>query len=240
MRDKLARIVVGIATIGTLSMLPACGEAPSSDETGGDRETTSKTTDNKGESRNATSGEATATSDDGTTPSPDSSDETVTPDGQEAVDDMDEIPEEGYSTDVEVVEAANTDHTPAPEAYSDAEIAAAEAEAAAAQPVPQVETAPTIDLHSDSAKVVMQDTSDGSYLVFYCSGDAITALHSYATYPDAATAQIAASNVEVGPENQVQGVHIEGNFVVTEQTPDAYADLTAGTIESAYPDMVRV
>lgn len=239
MRDKLARIVVGIATVGTLSMLPACGESPSADETG-DRETTSKTTDNKRESGSTASEDATATPDDGATPSPDGSDGTVAPDGQETGDEMDEIPEEGYSTDVEVVEAANTDHTPAPEAYNDAEIAAAEAEAAAAQPVPQVATAPAIDLHSDSTKVVMQDPSDGSYLVFYCSGDAITALHSYAAYPDATTAQIAASNVAVGPENQVQGVHIEGNFVVTEQTPDAYADLTASTIESAYPDMVRV
>ena len=233
MQKPILSLVLGGIAASSLIVLSACGQG--ADAKNG-------TTEDASDMASVTVQEGSELTDDGEeieTPSTeDATVGTVATDGggMTAEEESDEAPEAGSAVEDTNYDASTDTHVPTAPVYDDAE--ALQEEVASAQ---QATQAPPVAINSDAGKIVLQDTEENALrLVFYYSGDTITGLSSYMEYPSVEEAQLAASEITVGTEEQVQAVRVEGSCVVTDQTPDAYSGLTVSNLESEYPQMVRV
>lgn len=235
MQKPILSLVLGGIAASSLIVLSACGQgADTKDDPTGDASDMASVTVQEGSELSDDGEEIEAPGTEGAT---DATGGTVVPaeDGMTTEEEPDEVLEAGSAVEDTNYDADADTHVPSAPAYDDAEVISEEAS------TQQATQAPPVAVNSDAGKIVLQDTEENALrLVFYYNGDTITGLSSYMEYPSVEEAQLAASEITVGPEEQVKAVRVEGSCVVTDQTPEAYAGLTVSNLESEYPQMVRV
>ncbi len=89
-----------------------------------------------------------------------------------------------------------------------------------------------IKLYSDSTKMVFQVGT--SQLVYYYSGDKITAYHAYVDYGDAVTANYALSVAKAEEDSNIKKAYTKGRYLVIEYNENEYENTTASEIKTAY------
>ena len=89
-----------------------------------------------------------------------------------------------------------------------------------------------IKLYSDSNKMVFQVGT--SQLVYYYSGDKITAYHAYVDYGDAVTANYALSVAKAEEDSNIKKAYTKGRYLVIEYNENEYENTTASEIKTAY------
>lgn len=93
-------------------------------------------------------------------------------------------------------------------------------------------TGDEIKLYSDSTKMVFQVGT--SQLVYYYSGDKITAYHAYVDYGDAVTANYALSVAKAEEDSNIKKAYTKGRYLVIEYNENEYENTTASEIKTAY------
>ena len=93
-----------------------------------------------------------------------------------------------------------------------------------------------IELYSDNTKMVFK--SANSQLIYYYSGDKITAYHAYIDYENAATANYALSLLE-GDES-TDKAYTKGRYLVVEYAKNQYEDLKASEVKALYSYMEQI
>lgn len=88
-----------------------------------------------------------------------------------------------------------------------------------------------IELYSDDTKMVFKNGN--SQLVYYYSGDTITAYHAYIDYENATTAAYVATSV-IEKNETIDKVYAKGRYVVVEYAKSTYEDTTATEVRQLY------
>ncbi len=86
------------------------------------------------------------------------------------------------------------------------------------------------ELYSDDTKIVFKNGQVS--MVFYYSGNEITAFHEYIEYEDATTANYALSIIE--QDESISKVYTKGRYLVIEYAESEYADYTLEDIKLTY------
>ena len=94
----------------------------------------------------------------------------------------------------------------------------------------------TIQLYSDDTKMVFK--RDKTQLVFYYSGDEITAYHAYADYETAAAANFALSLIE--KDDTIDKVYTKGRYLVIEYAKSEYENLKTSEVRALYSYMEQI
>lgn len=93
-----------------------------------------------------------------------------------------------------------------------------------------------IDLYSDDSKIVF---ANGTVkLVYYYSGDKITAYHTYIDYADAATAKYALSILN--KDDTMGKAYTNGKYLVIEHSESEYEGLTVSEVRATYSYLEEV
>ena len=87
-----------------------------------------------------------------------------------------------------------------------------------------------IDLYSDDTKIVF--INGQSSLVFYYSGDEITAYHAYYDYATEANARVALNVLE--KDESIDKAYVKGRYLVVEFNKSEFEDLKLSEIRQVY------
>lgn len=99
------------------------------------------------------------------------------------------------------------------------------------EPPPEEGENAKIELYSDDTKMVFKNGN--SQLVYYYSGDTITAYHAYIDYEIATTAKYVATSV-IEKDATIDKVYAKGRYVVVEYAKSTYEDTTATEVRKLY------
>ena len=91
----------------------------------------------------------------------------------------------------------------------------------------------TIELYSDSTKMVFKNGN--TQMIYYYSGEDITAYHAYIDYETAANANYALSLVEIG--DIVEKAYTKGRYLVVEYAKETFEDLKVSHVRTLYSYM---
>ena len=93
------------------------------------------------------------------------------------------------------------------------------------------ETYDDIDLYSDSTKIVFKNGQ--VKLVYYYSGDTITAYHTYLDYEDAVTAKLALNLIDKD-DLTIKKAYTKGKYLVVEYNESEYENMTVSELKALY------
>lgn len=98
------------------------------------------------------------------------------------------------------------------------------------------EEADEYELYSDDTKMVFKRAN--AQLVFYYSGDKITAYHEYIDYGNAATANTVLSFLE--KDETIEKAYVQGKYLVIEYAKSEYENLTVKEVRDLYAALEAV
>ena len=98
------------------------------------------------------------------------------------------------------------------------------------------DVAEKIELYSDDTKMVFKNGT--SQLVYFYSGDEITAYHAYIDYENAATANYALSLIE--KDETIAKAYTKGRYLIVEYAKSEYEDLKASEVKALYSYMEQI
>ena len=217
---ELIKIATGLTIAGTLAMLPACGTGNGGSGAGADATAGVTQPEDSGDGTQDGSGTADATSG-GVSGEGDGNDTVVEADGGTV---------NGTGKDEYAPKSASKGKASKSGDSEDAEGAAGSGDAT-----------PYSELRTDGNQIVLQYEGDESTrLVFRHDGDVITAFESYVDYGTETVARNVAMGLSDAHDDAIKSVKVEGSCVVIEHSPRTYENLTVGSLESAYPDAIRI
>ena len=94
-----------------------------------------------------------------------------------------------------------------------------------------------IELYSDSTKMVFKNGN--TQLVYYYSGEEITAYHAYIDYENAATANYALTLIEKDDET-IAKAYTKGRYLVVEYAKSEYEDLKTSEVRALYSYLEQI
>ena len=89
-----------------------------------------------------------------------------------------------------------------------------------------------IELYSDSTKIVFQ--SGNIKMVYYYSGNTITAYHAYVDYGDSVSANYALAATKAAQDESIKKAYVKGKYLVVEYAESNYEDLTVEDVRKLY------
>ena len=89
-----------------------------------------------------------------------------------------------------------------------------------------------IEVYSDNTKIVFE-TNDGK-LVFYYSGNEITAYHAYLNYQNNANANYANAVLKMDENDDIDKTYVKGKYVVVEYNKSTFENLTLDDVKTTY------
>lgn len=93
-------------------------------------------------------------------------------------------------------------------------------------------TTDDFEFYSDNTKLVFQ--SGNSKLIYYYTGDTVTAYHAYIDYENAATANYALTLLQKDKDETIDKMYTKGRYVVVEYNKSEYEDMSVNDIRTAY------
>ncbi len=95
-----------------------------------------------------------------------------------------------------------------------------------------------IELYSDSTKIVFQ--SGNIKMVYYYSGNTITAYHAYVDYGDSATANYALAAANASKDESIKKAYVKGKYLVIEYAESNYENLTVEDVRKLYSALEEI